>query len=192
MHIASGNVRNAATSLEQTISLFLNEVSSHEVAARGSVQHVSLQEGRPSRVTHEHVGEAVRVLHVLSSQLPAASKERDWLQIFQKDGDDDNNAQAKQHLIPETFVAIGEMTEGRERMEAYKVALELYKNQIERASMHNAALEEFHEPSIDSHTVKISPMEVKRIPLHVHNNAAVAFYQSGSPVTWRLAVTGVL
>lgn len=171
MNIASENFRNAATSLEQIISLFLDEASTLSLLSSRTSQHVSLDRGPIGHVVHEQVGEAMRILQVLASELPPSGRKQQWLYPLYH-----HPAIAElQHTVPETFVAIAELMRGRDRVEAFKTALELYQKQIDRHTRHNTAAEKHNSADSTSHRIQL--VDIPKIPLCVHNNAAVSFYQ---------------
>ena len=169
MHVASGNLRNGATYLEQILLLYLQDPAAESLISKTSAsQQLPVKKGAAPCVTHEHAGAAVQLLQTLSSQLPVGGKEKGWITTLYQH----LTQEVQPHTSPETFVAIGELSMGRERMEAFTKALELYRKQIDVATKHNAALSEGASTSDD-----VPLKHVSRIPLHVHNNAAAAFYQ---------------
>lgn len=171
MNIASGNYRNAATSLEQIIYDFIGDDAERGLST-GSGNHILLDSGSPNLMIHQQAGEAARALQVLSSQLPDSGKKRNWIRTLHQHP---LLIQLK-HDVPETFVAIAELSKGNHRVEAYKTALELYKKHLDLVTRHNALANERNESSSsESHPLPI--LSVPRIPLIVHNNAGVAFFE---------------
>eukprot|EP00210_Caulerpa_lentillifera_P005569 g5326.t1 len=182
MYIASGNNRNAATSLEQIISLCLKQSSAPELTKTpAALQHVSIAAGSPSRVTSYHVGDCLKLLNVLYSKLPSTAskgKEEQWIEALQK-----NNMEGKSvHEVPEDYVALGQLVKGKNQVDAFTKALELWRIQKETITKHNRGVKEYNstrEVLMDRCLCgpTLAKIEAPLIPLEVHCNAAAAFFK---------------
>lgn len=182
MYIASGNFRNAATSLEQIISLCLKESSAPELTKTASaLQHVSIVEGGPSQITSHHIGDCLKLLSVLYSKLPSTGpdrKEDRWIEALKR-----NIPSGKPvHEVAEDYVALGQMIKGQKRVEAFQKALDFWKSKQEIISKHNKLVKEYNsnrESLMDGgfRGPLLKCLEMPVIPLQVHCNAAAAFFK---------------